>query len=129
VVREIDALGGIMAGDRSRDDPVQDAQSFQGSRRLGAAAPSATARCTAGPCVAAEGFAAWSFTQGMVTRLLTDGARVSGVVTADGRSFQARAVCSPPGNLPPRPHPPWRRHPDSGGRAGDQPAVDIDATH
>jgi len=28
----------------------------------------------------------------MVTRLLTDGARVSGVVTADGRSFQARAV-------------------------------------
>src|SRR5881392_3891144 len=36
VVREIDALGGIMAGDRSRDDPVPHAQSLQGPRRLGA---------------------------------------------------------------------------------------------
>jgi len=39
-----------------------------------------------------EGFPDIELTQGMVTRLLTDGARVSGVVTADGRSLHARAV-------------------------------------
>jgi len=61
----------------------------------------------------------------MVTRLLTDGARVSGVVTADGRSFHARAVVLTAGTfLRGRIHLGTDTQIPAG-RAGDQPAVDI----
>src|SRR3989454_5345258 len=39
-----------------------------------------------------EGFSGLELTQGMVTRLLTDGARVSGVGTADGRSLDRKST-------------------------------------
>src|SRR5881396_2083881 len=72
-----------------------------------------------------EGFSGLELTQGMVTRLLTDGARVSGVGTADGRSFRARAVVLTAGTfLRGRIHLGTDTQIPAG-RAGDQPAVDI----
>jgi len=72
-----------------------------------------------------EGFPDIELTQEMVTRLLTDGARVSGVVTADGRSLHARAVVLTAGTfLRGRIHLGTDTQIPAG-RAGDQPAVAI----
>ncbi len=61
----------------------------------------------------------------MVTRLLTDGPRVSGVVTADGRSMRSRAVVLTAGTfLRGRIHLGTDTQIPAG-RAGDQPAIDI----
>src|SRR5881396_2176867 len=72
-----------------------------------------------------EGFSHVDLTQGMVTRLLTDGTRAAGVVTADGRSFRAHAVVLTAGTfLRGRIHLGTDTQIPAG-RAGDQPAVDI----
>src|SRR5712691_8651265 len=110
VVREIDALGGIMG--RATDRATIQFRMLNRSK---------------GPAVRAllEGFPDIELTQGMVTRLLTDGARVSGVVTADGRSLHARAVVLTAGTfLRGRIHLGTDTQIPAG-RAGDQPAVDI----
>src|SRR3989454_7954098 len=72
-----------------------------------------------------EGFSGLELTQGMVTRLLTDGARVSGVVTADGRNLHARAVVLTAGTfLRGRIHLGTDTQIPAG-RAGDQPSVEM----
>jgi tRNA uridine 5-carboxymethylaminomethyl modification enzyme len=126
VVREIDALGGIMG--RATDRATIQFRML--NRSKGPAVWSPRAQCDRTLYRRAvrsllEGFAGLELTQGMVTRLLTDGARVSGVVTADGRSFHARAVVLTAGTF-------LRGRIHLGtdtlipaGRAGDQPAVDI----
>jgi tRNA uridine 5-carboxymethylaminomethyl modification enzyme len=126
VVREIDALGGIMG--RATDRATIQFRMLNRSKGPAVWAPRAQCdRTLYRRAVRSllEGFAGLELTQGMVTRLLTDGARVSGVVTADGRSFQARAVVLTAGTF-------LRGRIHLGadtqipaGRAGDQPAVDI----
>jgi tRNA uridine 5-carboxymethylaminomethyl modification enzyme len=126
VVREIDALGGIMG--RATDRATIQFRMLNRSKGPAVWAPRAQCdRTLYRRAVRSllEGFPGIELTQGMVTRLLTDGARVAGVVTADGRSCHARAVVLTAGTfLRGRIH----LGTDSqipAGRAGDQPAVAI----
>jgi len=126
VVREIDALGGIMghATDRAT------IQFRMLNRSKGPAVWAPRAQCDRTLYRRAvrsllEGFPGIELTQGMVTRLLTDGPRAAGVVTADGRSFHSRAVVLTAGTfLRGRIHLGTDTQIPAG-RAGDQPAVDI----
>jgi tRNA uridine 5-carboxymethylaminomethyl modification enzyme len=126
VVREIDALGGIMG--RATDRATIQFRMLNRSKGPAVWAPRAQCdRTLYRRAVRSllEGFPGIELTQGMVTRLLTDGARVSGVVTADGRSLHARAVVLTAGTfLRGRIHL-GTDTPIPAGRAGDQPAVDI----
>src|SRR5882757_6018288 len=93
VVREIDALGGVMG--RATDRATIQFRMLNRSKGPAVWAPRAQCdRTLYRRAVRSllEGFPDIQLTQGMVTRLLTEGARVSGVVTADGRSLHARAV-------------------------------------
>src|SRR5947209_11324204 len=126
VAREIDALGGIMG--RATDRATIQFRMLNRSKGPAVWAPRAQCdRTLYRRAVRSllEGFSGLELTQGMVTRLLTDGARVAGVVTADGRSFRARAVVITAGTFLR-----GRIHVGTdttipAGRAGDQPAVDI----
>src|SRR2546428_10489466 len=126
VVREIDALGGIMgrAADRAT------IQFRMLNRSKGPAVWAPRAQCDRPLYRRAvrsllEGFPGIELTQGMVTGLLTDGPRVSGVVMADGRSLRARAVVLTAGTfLRGRIHLGTDTQIPAG-RAGDQPAVAI----
>jgi tRNA uridine 5-carboxymethylaminomethyl modification enzyme len=72
-----------------------------------------------------EAFPNVELAQGMVTRLIVEGARVAGVVTGDGRTLRARAVVITAGTfLRGRIHLGTDTQIPAG-RAGDQPAVDI----
>ena len=72
-----------------------------------------------------EGFPTLELAQGMVSGLLLDGARASGVVTADGRSVSARGVVLTAGTfLRGRIHLGTDTQIPAG-RAGDQPAIAI----
>jgi len=126
VVREIDALGGIMG--RATDRATIQFRMLNRSKGPAVWAPRAQCdRTLYRRAVRSllEGFSGLELTQGMVTRLLTDGARVSGVVTADGRSFHARAVVLTAGTfLRGRIHLGTDTQIPAG-RAGDQPAVDV----
>jgi len=126
VVREIDALGGIMG--RATDRATIQFRMLNRSKGPAVWAPRAQCdRTLYRRAVRSllEGFSGLELTQGMVTRLLTDGARVSGVGTADGRSFRARAVVLTAGTfLRGRIHLGTDTQIPAG-RAGDQPAVDI----
>ncbi len=126
VVREIDALGGIMG--RATDRATIQFRMLNRSKGPAVWAPRAQCdRTLYRRAVRSllEGFAGLELTQGMVTRLLTDGARVAGVVTADGRSFHARAVVLTAGTfLRGRIHLGTDTQIPAG-RAGDQPAIDI----
>ena len=126
VVREIDALGGIMG--RATDRATIQFRMLNRSKGPAVWAPRAQCdRTLYRRAVRSllEGFPGIELTQGMVTRLLTDGARVSGVVTADGRRFQARGVVLTAGTfLRGRIHLGTDTQIPAG-RAGDQPAVDI----
>src|SRR5205814_1609946 len=152
VVREIDALGGIMG--RATDDTAEggimgratDRATIQFrmlNRSKGPAVWARGAQCDGTlfrravrelldarkalgqlPQGAAEQCAI-ELTQGMVTRLILDGPRVAGVATADGRNFRARAVVLTAGTfLRGRIHLGTDTQIPAG-RAGDQPAVDI----
>src|SRR6266446_5070181 len=126
VVREIDALGGVMG--RATDRATIQFRMLNRSKGPAVWAPRAQCdRTLYRRAVRSllEGFPGIELTQGMVTRLLTDGPRVSGVVTADGRSFRARAVVLTAGTfLRGRIHLGTDTQIPAG-RAGDQPAVDI----
>ncbi len=126
LVREIDALGGIMG--RATDRATIQFRMLNRSKGPAVWAPRAQCdRTLYRRAVRSllEGFPGIELTQGMVTRLLTDGPRVSGVVAADGRSFHARAVVLTAGTfLRGRIHLGTDTQIPAG-RAGDQPAVDI----
>jgi len=126
LVREIDALGGIMG--RATDRATIQFRMLNRSKGPAVWAPRAQCdRTLYRRAVRSllEGFPGIELTQGMVTRLLTDGPRVSGVVTADGRSLRARAVVLTAGTfLRGRIHLGTDTQIPAG-RAGDQPAIDI----
>src|SRR5437899_10073807 len=126
VVREIDALGGIMG--RATDRATIQFRMLNRSKGPAGWAPRAQCdRTLYRRAVRSllEGFPQVDLTQGMVARLLTDGARAAGVVTADGRSFRAHAVVLTAGTfLRGRIHLGTDTQIPAG-RAGDQPAVDI----
>src|SRR5229473_1314239 len=126
VVREVDALGGLMG--RAADRATIQFRMLNRSKGPAVWAPRAQCdRTLYRRAVRSllEGFPDLELTQGMVTRLLTDGPRVSGVLTADGRSFRARAVVLTAGTfLRGRIHLGTDTQIPAG-RAGDQPAIDI----
>ena len=126
VVREIDALGGIMG--RATDRATIQFRMLNRSKGPAVWAPRAQCDRTLYRRAVRElleGFPGIELTQGMVTRLILDGPRVAGVATADGRNFRARAVVLTAGTfLRGRIHLGTDTQIPAG-RAGDQPAVEI----
>jgi len=126
VVREVDALGGIMARatDRAR------IQFRMLNRSKGPAVWSPRAQCDRGLYRRAvrsllEEFPGVSLVQGTVARLLLTGEAVRGLVTTDGRRYEARAVVLTAGTfLRGRIHV-GLDAPVPAGRAGEAPAVEI----
>lgn len=126
VVREIDALGGVMG--RATDRAMIQFRMLNRSKGPAVWAPRAQCDRTLYRRAMRhllESFPALELTQGTVARLSVEGARAVGVVTADGRRLGARAVVLTAGTfLRGRIH----LGTDTqipGGRAGDLPAVDI----
>ncbi len=126
VVREIDALGGIMG--RATDRATIQFRMLNRSKGPAVWAPRAQCdRTLYRRAVRSllEGFPGIELSQGMVARLLLDGTHVAGVVAADGRTFRARAVILTAGTfLRGRIHLGTDTQIPAG-RAGDQPAIDI----
>src|SRR5213594_2344629 len=126
VVREVDALGGIMG--RATDRATIQFRMLNRSKGPAVWAPRAQCdRTLYRRAVRSllEGFSHVDLTQGMVTRLLTDGTHAAGVVTADGRSFRAHAVVLTAGTfLRGRIHLGVATQIPAG-RAGDQPSVEM----
>ncbi len=126
VVREIDALGGIMG--RATDRATIQFRMLNRSKGPAVWAPRAQCdRTLYRRAVRSllEGFPGIELAQGMVTRLILDGARAVGVATGDGRSVRARAVVLTAGTfLRGRIHLGTDTQIPAG-RAGDQPAVDV----
>jgi tRNA uridine 5-carboxymethylaminomethyl modification enzyme len=126
VVREIDALGGIMG--RATDRATIQFRMLNRSKGPAVWAPRAQCdRTLYRRAVRSllEEFPLIELAQGMVTRLILDGARAGGVVTGDGRSFRSRSVLLTAGTfLRGRIHLGTDTQIPAG-RAGDQPAVDV----
>src|SRR5947199_7477506 len=126
VVREVDALGGIMG----RATDLARIQFRMLNRSKGPAVWSPRAQCDRGLYRRAvrsllERLPGLRFAQGTVSRLLLEGARVAGVETLDGRSYRARAVALTAGTfLRGRIHLGLSTQ-IAAGRAGEGPAVDI----
>src|SRR5216117_1840228 len=126
VVREVDALGGIMG--RATDRATIQFRMLNRSKGLAVWAPRAQCDRTLykrAVRLLLERFTQLDLTQGMVTRLLVEGARVQGIETVDGRRFAARAVVITAGTFLR-----GRIHMGTAtaipaGRAGDQPAVQV----
>ena len=128
VVREVDALGGVMG--RAADRATIQFRMLNRSKGPAVWAPRAQADRTLYKRAVRsllEQFPALELAQGMVTNLLFDrsGMRVTGVETGDGRRFSARAVIITAGTF-------LRGRIHLGvdtqipaGRAGDPPAVEI----
>src|SRR5580765_8189371 len=129
VVREIDALGGIMG--RATDRATIQFRMLNRSKGPAVWAPRAQCDRTLYKRAVRqllETFPTLELTQGMVTNLLLDqsgGTRVAGVETADGRRFNARAVIITAGTfLRGRIHLGTDTQIPAG-RAGDQPSVEM----
>src|SRR5213596_945081 len=126
VVRELDALGGIMG--RATDRATIQFRMLNRSKGPAVWAPRAQCDRTLykrAVRLLLERFTQLDLTQGMVTRLLVEGARVQGIETVDGRRFAARAVVITAGTFLR-----GRIHMGTAtaipaGRAGDQPAVQV----
>jgi tRNA uridine 5-carboxymethylaminomethyl modification enzyme len=126
VVREIDALGGVMG--RATDRATIQFRMLNRSKGPAVWAPRAQCdRTLYRRAVRAllEGFSGLELTQGTVSQLVLDGARAAGVVTADGRRIRARAVVLTAGTfLRGRIHLGTDTQIPAG-RAGEAPAGDI----
>jgi tRNA uridine 5-carboxymethylaminomethyl modification enzyme len=126
VVREVDALGGVMG--RAADRATIQFRMLNRSKGPAVWAPRAQCDRTLYKRAVRqllEGFPALAVTQGMVTNLLLDGPGVGGVETADGRRFRARAVIITAGTfLRGRIHLGTDTQIPAG-RAGDQPSVEL----
>ena len=126
VVREIDALGGIMG--RATDRATIQFRMLNRSKGPAVWAPRAQCDRTLYRRAVRElleGFPDIELTQGMVARLVVESSRVTGVATADGRRFTARAVIITAGTfLRGRIHLGTDMQIPAG-RAGDQPAVAV----
>jgi tRNA uridine 5-carboxymethylaminomethyl modification enzyme len=126
VVREIDALGGIMG--RATDRATIQFRMLNRSKGPAVWAPRAQCDRTLyrrAVRTLLEGFSGLELTQGTVSQLLLDGARAAGVVTADGRRVRARAVVLTAGTfLRGRIHLGTDTQIPAG-RAGEAPAGDI----
>src|ERR1041385_7701340 len=126
VVREIDALGGVMG----RVTAHATIQFRMLNRSKGPAVWAPRAQCDRTLYRRAmrallEEFTGIELSQGMVARLLVEGTRAGGVVTTDGRTFPARAVVLTAGTfLRGRIHLGTDTQIPAG-RAGDQPAIDV----
>src|SRR6266536_1712695 len=128
VVREVDALGGLMG--RAADRATIQFRMLNRSKGPAVWAPRAQCDRTLYRRAARtllEQFPALELMQGMVTNLLFDerGTRITGVETGDGRRFTARAVIITAGTF-------LRGRIHLGidtqipaGRAGDQPSVEM----
>src|SRR5215467_4590386 len=128
VVREVDALGGIMG--RAADRATIQFRMLNRSKGPAVWAPRAQADRTLyrrAMRFLLEQFPTLELSQGMVTNLLFDrgGTRVTGVETGDGRSFRARAVIITAGTfLRGRIHLGTDTQIPAG-RAGDQPSLEM----
>src|SRR6058998_90748 len=126
VVREIDAMGGIMG--RATDRATIQFRMLNRSKGPAVWAPRAQCDRTLYRRAARqllESFPELELAQGMVSRLLVDGGRVGGVETADGRRCSTRAVVITAGTfLRGRIHLGTDTQIPAG-RAGDQPAVAV----
>src|SRR5213594_4462938 len=126
VVREVDALGGIMG--RATDRATIQFRMLNRSKGPAVWAPRAQCDRTLYRRAVrelVEGFRDLDLTQGMVARLVVHGDQVGGVETTDGRRFTARAVIITAGTFLR-----GRIHVGTdttipAGRAGDHPAVEI----
>src|SRR6266536_16443 len=128
VVREVDALGGLMG--RAADRATIQFRMLNRSKGPAVWAPRAQCDRTLYRRAARtllEQFPALELMQGMVTNLLFDerGTRITGVETGDGRRFTARAVIITAGTcLRGRIHLGIATQIPAG-RAGDQPSVEM----
>jgi len=126
VVREIDALGGLMG--RVTDRATIQFRMLNRSKGPAVWAPRAQCDRTLYRRAARqllERFATLELTQGMVSRLLIEGTHVGGIATSDGRRFTARAVVITAGTfLRGRIHLGTDTQIPAG-RAGDVPAVEV----
>jgi tRNA uridine 5-carboxymethylaminomethyl modification enzyme len=126
VVREIDALGGVMG--RVTDHATIQFRMLNRSKGPAVWAPRAQCDRTLyrrAMRALLEEFTGIELSQGMVARLLVEGTRAGGVVTTDGRTFRARAVVLTAGTfLRGRIHLGTDTQIPAG-RAGDQPAIDV----
>ena len=128
VVREVDALGGLMG--RAADRATIQFRMLNRSKGPAVWAPRAQADRTLykrAVRLLLEQFPALELSQGMVTNLLFDrgGTRITGVETGDGRRFTARAVIITAGTfLRGRIHLGTETQIPAG-RAGDQPSVEM----
>src|SRR2546428_12513235 len=110
VVREVDALGGVMG--RAADRATIQFRMLNRSKGPAVWAPRAQCDRTLYRRAVrelVEGFRDLDLTQGMVARLVVHGDQVGGGETTDGRRFTARAVIITPGRSPPRGGPPATR--------------------
>ena len=128
VVREVDALGGIIG--RAADRATIQFRMLNRSKGPAVWAPRAQCDRTLYRRAARfllEQFSGLELSQGMVTNLLFDrsGTRITGVETGDGRRFTARAVIITAGTfLRGRIHLGTETQIPAG-RAGDQPSVEM----
>jgi len=126
LVREVDALGGLMG--RAADRATIQFRMLNRSKGPAVWAPRAQCDRTLYRRAVRhllEGFPTLDLTQGMVTNLLLEGARVAGLESADGRRFSARAVIITAGTfLRGRIHLGTDMQIPAG-RAGDQPSVEM----
>src|SRR5437867_3264629 len=126
VVREVDALGGLMG--RAADRATIQFRMLNRSKGPAVWAPRAQCDRTLyrrAVRTLLEQFPSLQLTQGMVSGLVLDGDRVGGVECADGRRFTARAVIITAGTfLRGRIHLGVATQIPAG-RAGDQPSVEM----